>query len=104
MEFNVEINNTSSRQPQLLHFEARESKGTSKEEEPFLPAAIHSWKDCYLPIWIEAITAVEQAGFFSNGSCTDRGLSLTTQIEVGFEKRLKTFPTFIDLTAAYDTV
>lgn len=47
---------------------------------------------------------VEQAGFRSGRSCTDQVLSLTTYIESGFEKMLKTSVSFIDLTAAYDTV
>lgn len=47
---------------------------------------------------------VEQAGFRPNRSCEDQVLALTTHIEAGFEKRLKSGAAFIDLTAAYDTV
>lgn len=47
---------------------------------------------------------VEQAGFRPKRSCSDQVLSLTTHIEAGFQKQLKTSVAFIDLTAAYDTV
>lgn len=47
---------------------------------------------------------IEQAGFRSGRSCTDQILALTTFIESGFQKKLKTSTVFIDLTAAYDTV
>lgn len=46
----------------------------------------------------------EQAGFRPHRSCADQVLSLTTFIEAGFQKQLKTSAVFIDLTAAYDTV
>lgn len=47
---------------------------------------------------------VDQAGFRSGRSCTDQVLALTTYIESGFENMLKTSVSFIDLTAAYDTI
>lgn len=47
---------------------------------------------------------IEQAGFRPNRSCSDQVLSLTTFIEAGFQKQLKTSAVLIDLTAAYDTV
>lgn len=47
---------------------------------------------------------IEQAGFRSGRSCTDQILALTTFIESGFQKKLKTSAVFVDLTAAYDTV
>lgn len=47
---------------------------------------------------------VEQAGFRAGRSCTDQTMALTTHIEAGYEKMLKTSVAFIDLTAAYDTV
>lgn len=52
---------------------------------------------------LECIPA-EQAGFRPERSCTDQVLSLTTHIEAGYQKQLKTSVVFIDLTAAYDTV
>lgn len=53
---------------------------------------------------IEAIIPKEQAGFRPKRSCTDQVLALTNFIEEGFQKRMKTAVTFVDLTAAYDTV
>lgn len=47
---------------------------------------------------------IEQAGFRPKRSCTDQVMSLTTHIEAGFQKKLKTSAAFIDLSAAYDTV
>jgi hypothetical protein len=47
---------------------------------------------------------IEQAGFRPKRNCCDQVLSLTTNIEDGFEKGLKSAAVFIDLTAAYDTV
>ena len=46
----------------------------------------------------------EQAGFRPGRSCEDQVLALTSFIENGFEKLLKTSCVLIDLTAAYDTV
>ena len=53
---------------------------------------------------IEEILPIEQAGFRPNRNCTDQVLALTNFIEDGFQKQLKTSVTFVDLTAAYDTV
>ncbi|XP_072390744.1 uncharacterized protein [Diabrotica undecimpunctata] len=53
---------------------------------------------------IEDAVPIEQAGFRRGRSCCDQVLSLTTFIEAGFERREKSAITFIDLTAAYDTV
>lgn len=50
------------------------------------------------------VIPIEQAGFRPNRSCTDQILSLTTHMEAGFQKKLKTSVAFIDLSAAYDTV
>lgn len=50
------------------------------------------------------IIPIEQAGFRPQRSCEDQVLALTTHIETGFEKRLKSGAVFIDLTAAYDMV
>jgi hypothetical protein len=47
---------------------------------------------------------VSQAGFLKNRSCTEQVMALTSHIEAGFERKLKTGTIFIDLTAAYDTV
>lgn len=46
----------------------------------------------------------EQAGFRPGRSCEDQVLALTSFIENGFQKMMKTSAVFIDLTAAYDTV
>jgi hypothetical protein len=50
------------------------------------------------------VIPIEQAGFRPNRSCSDQILALTTYIETGYEKNLKTSAAFIDLSAAYDTV
>lgn len=50
------------------------------------------------------IIPIEQAGFRPKRSCADQVLSLTTSIEAGFQRKLKTSAAFIDLSAAYDTV
>lgn len=55
------------------------------------------------PIILDDIP-IEQAGFRPKRSCTDQVLSLTTLIEAGFQKKLKSSAAFIDLSAAYDTV
>jgi hypothetical protein len=54
--------------------------------------------------FIEKVVPVEQAGFREGRNCTDQVLSLTTHIETGFQKQLKTVAVFVDLSAAYDTV
>jgi hypothetical protein len=53
---------------------------------------------------IEEHLPIEQAGFRPNRNCCDQVLALTSYIESGFQKRLKTGVVFVDLTAAYDTV
>jgi hypothetical protein len=53
---------------------------------------------------IEEKLPIEQAGFRTNRNCFDQVLALTSYIESGFQKRLKTGVVFVDLTAAYDTV
>ncbi|VVC38892.1 Reverse transcriptase domain [Cinara cedri] len=53
---------------------------------------------------IDEIIPVEQAGFRNNRSCEEQVLALTTLIEAGFQKKLKTSVAFIDFSAAYDTV
>ena len=53
---------------------------------------------------IEENLPKEQAGFRKNRNCTEQVLALTTNIENGFQKGLKSFVVFVDLTAAYDTV
>lgn len=50
------------------------------------------------------VIPVEQVGFRNGRSCSDLVLFLTTHFETSFEKCLKTAVTFIDVTAAYDTV
>jgi hypothetical protein len=53
---------------------------------------------------IDEIILVEQAGFRNNRSYEEQDLALTTLIETGFQKKLKTSVAFIDLSAAYNTV
>jgi len=53
---------------------------------------------------INSIIPIEQAGFRTARNCCDQVLALTTRIENGFEKQLKTATAFIGLTAAYDTL
>ena len=47
---------------------------------------------------------MDQAGFRHGHSNGDQVTALTTHIENGFEKRLKTGGVFLDLTAMYDTI
>ncbi|KAI8434197.1 hypothetical protein MSG28_012309 [Choristoneura fumiferana] len=54
--------------------------------------------------YVEAVIPLEQAGFRGGRSCTDQVLALTTHIEAGFQRQLKSTAVFVDLTAAYDTV
>lgn len=53
---------------------------------------------------INNITPPYQAGFRTQRSCCEQVLALTSFIEAGFQKKLKTSVAFVDLTAAYDTV
>jgi hypothetical protein len=53
---------------------------------------------------IDAAVPVSQVGFWKNRSCTKQVMALTSHIEAGFERKLRTGTIFIDLTAAYDTV
>ena len=53
---------------------------------------------------VEDLLSVDQSGF-RRGRCTsDQVTALTTFIENGFQKNLKTGTVFSDLTAAYDTI
>ena len=47
---------------------------------------------------------IEQAGFRPGRDSIEQVLALTSFIETGFEKRLKTDTVFFDLSAAYDTI
>ena len=53
---------------------------------------------------LDKIIPKEQAGFRPSRGCVEQVLALTTHIENGFQKGLKTFVVFFDLTAAYNTV
>ncbi|UYV84687.1 hypothetical protein LAZ67_X003096 [Cordylochernes scorpioides] len=53
---------------------------------------------------IEEYLPIEQAGFRPGRNCAEQTLALTTTIEDGFQKKIKTGAVFVDLTAAYDTV
>lgn len=53
---------------------------------------------------IDKIVPIEQAEFRENHSCTEQVLALTTFLEMVYQKKLKTSVTFVDLSAAYDTV
>ena len=54
--------------------------------------------------YIDSAIPVQQAGFRSRRDTTEQVLALTSHIEAGFEKKLKTGAVLIDLSAAYDTV
>lgn len=53
---------------------------------------------------IDDIIPPDQAGFRSYRSCCEQVLALTSYIESGYQRGLKTSVAFVDLTAAYDTV
>lgn len=53
---------------------------------------------------IDSILPPEQAGFRDTRSCSEQVLALTSHIEAGFEKGLKTALVLVDLSSAYDTV
>src|SRR6195952_2869994 len=53
---------------------------------------------------IESVLPKEQGGFRPGRSCCDQVLALSTHIEAGFQRKLKTGAAFLDLTSAYDTV
>ena len=53
---------------------------------------------------VETLLSPDQAGFRKCRSTVDQVLALSTYIENGFQKQLKTGAVFLDLTAAYDTV
>ena len=53
---------------------------------------------------IDKVIPQEQAGFRPSRSCTDQVLALTNYVQDGFQNHLKSAVTFVDLTAAYDTV
>ena len=53
---------------------------------------------------VEDILSVEQAGFRPGRSSCDQVSVLTTFIENGYQRNLKTGAVFLDLSAAYDTV
>ena len=52
----------------------------------------------------ECVIPPEQAGFRKKRNTCDQVLALTSYIESGFQKKLKTGAVLIDLSAAYDTV
>src|SRR5206468_4403317 len=53
---------------------------------------------------VEDLLSPDQAGFRHGRSTCDQVAALTTYIENGFQKELKTGAVFLDLTAAYDTI
>jgi len=53
---------------------------------------------------VDKLLSPEQAGFRRNRSTCEQVAALTTHIENGFQRQLKTGAVFLDLTAAYDTV
>ena len=53
---------------------------------------------------VETLLSPDQAGFRKCRSTVDQVLALSTYIENGFQRQLKTGAVFLDLTAAYDTV
>ena len=53
---------------------------------------------------IDQVIPCEQAGFRPNRKCFDQVAALTSYIETGFQRNLKTAVAFIYLSAVYDTV
>jgi len=53
---------------------------------------------------IEEILTVDQAGFCPGKLCSGKLLNLTQHIENAYQRKLITGVTFVDLTAAYDTI
>ncbi|EFA11873.1 putative RNA-directed DNA polymerase from transposon BS-like Protein [Tribolium castaneum] len=82
-----------------------------QEASSYRPISLQSvcykiWEMIYLRIspLIEDILPSEQSRFRPQRSCCDQILAFTSNIESGFEKRLKSDVVLLDLTAAYDTV
>ena len=57
-----------------------------------------------ISLTVEALLNPDQAGFRSNHSTCDQVAALSTYIENGFQRNMKTGAVFLDLTTAYDTV
>ena len=57
-----------------------------------------------ITLYIDPHIPVQQAGFRPQRGTTEQVLALTTHIESGYERKLKTGAVLIDLSAAYDTV
>ncbi|KAF0699141.1 Uncharacterized protein FWK35_00035076, partial [Aphis craccivora] len=53
---------------------------------------------------IDEVLPQEQAGFCPQRNFCDQVMALTTHIENGYDKKLKTAVAFVDLSSAYDTV
>lgn len=53
---------------------------------------------------IDSVLPDEEAAFRENRSCGEQILTLTTYIEAGFQKNLKTALALVDLSSAYDTI
>ena len=53
---------------------------------------------------IDRVVPVDQAGFTQNGSCNEQLLALSTLIESGAQKNLKTSIVQLNLSAAIDTI
>ncbi|GFR91776.1 RNA-directed DNA polymerase from mobile element jockey-like [Elysia marginata] len=54
--------------------------------------------------YVDPNTQVQQAGFRPQRRTTEQVLTFTSDIEAGFENKLKTEAVLIDLSSAYDTV
>jgi len=57
-----------------------------------------------IEVFIDEVIPVNQAAFRKNRGCEEQALALSSFIENGFQKKLKTFVCFIDMSSAYDTV
>jgi hypothetical protein len=53
-----------------------------------------------IQLLVEAATPEHEAGFCKHRSCTEQVMALTTHIEAGFQRQLKTGLVFVDLSAA----
>jgi hypothetical protein len=69
-----------------------------KNKEVAAPKIFHNTPGIY--VWIIPNKIIQQATRVTYDSAT----LITSYIESGFQKRLKTGVVFVDLTAAYDTV
>ena len=76
----------------------------AKEAASYRPIALLSCTFNRITPLIHEYIPPDQAGFRKHRNTTEQVLALTTHIESGFERKLKTGAVFVDLSAAYDVV